>query len=370
MDVERHQQLLATLDARGGTQRGKPRSHDPTQNPLGGRIFDMACSLADVPDALRQDVPLQVRLLPSVPRGRMLAQHGRRPHRHPVHAELPPATDAFPHALAEDGTAVPRVGRPSDGEIGSGAQILADLRAELAQLQLQLKTVSGNMALAKTPEQFEAISAMFDQLKAQEASLQTRIADAESKTEQAPDAEAEVAGAMGVVHRLTDLCHRLQRLGLGGGGVPADQRPAVPTVSAGAGREAAAEQGGRGRGRVRRRPGPDRNLPRPDRASGPELQRLDRPGRRRDGQALLVGKVIPETPSGGRPPAKPGSQASSTSTSLRPRRYMEIQARRATRLVADGRGGKYHRNQCLQAALRRTEGGLPIRDNSLDVTVP
>lgn len=43
VDAQRHERLMATLDQRGGTQRGKPRSHDPTRNPLGARIFDMAC---------------------------------------------------------------------------------------------------------------------------------------------------------------------------------------------------------------------------------------------------------------------------------------------------------------------------------------
>lgn len=82
---------------------------------------------------------------------------------------------------------------------------LEKLRAELAQVQTQLKTVAGNMALAKTPQQFEAISSTFDQLTAQETSLRAGITDAESRTKQAPDSEAEVAGAMGVIHRLTDL---------------------------------------------------------------------------------------------------------------------------------------------------------------------
>ena len=38
-----HRRLQQTLDARGGSQRGKPRSRDPERNPLGTRIFDMAC---------------------------------------------------------------------------------------------------------------------------------------------------------------------------------------------------------------------------------------------------------------------------------------------------------------------------------------
>ena len=72
---------------------------------------------------------------------------------------------------------------------------LADLRAELAQVQSQLNMVTRNMALAKTPEQFEAISTTFDQLKAQETLLQAEIAEAESQTGQMRDAEAEVAGS-------------------------------------------------------------------------------------------------------------------------------------------------------------------------------
>ena len=203
----------------------------------------------------------------------MFAQHRRWPDRNQVHAELPPAA-------AASSTLLPKVERrfrelaaqAADNE--EADQELADLRAELAQVQSQLNTVSGNMALAKTPEQFEAISTTFDQLKAQETSLQTEIAEAESKTEQMRDAEAEIAAAMEHGPPVDGTRVRLQWPGPSWGGVPAHQCPAVPAVSAGAGEEAAAQQGGRGCGGVRCRPGPDRDLPRPDRASGLELQRL------------------------------------------------------------------------------------------------
>jgi hypothetical protein len=42
--LEEHDELLQILDARAGTQRGKPRSRDPQNNPLGGRVFDLACT--------------------------------------------------------------------------------------------------------------------------------------------------------------------------------------------------------------------------------------------------------------------------------------------------------------------------------------
>jgi hypothetical protein len=43
VDVEKHLRLLADLDQRGSTQRGKQRSRDPGRNPFGGRIFDLNC---------------------------------------------------------------------------------------------------------------------------------------------------------------------------------------------------------------------------------------------------------------------------------------------------------------------------------------
>src|SRR5947209_8581219 len=43
-DLDRHKRLLGDLDERGRSQRGKPRSHEPGKNPLGGRIFDVNCS--------------------------------------------------------------------------------------------------------------------------------------------------------------------------------------------------------------------------------------------------------------------------------------------------------------------------------------
>src|SRR5207249_334153 len=43
VDAARHRQLLAKLEERSGTQRGKPRSHNPSTNPLGSRVFDMVC---------------------------------------------------------------------------------------------------------------------------------------------------------------------------------------------------------------------------------------------------------------------------------------------------------------------------------------
>ena len=44
IDPERQRKLIALLDARGGTPRGKPRAQGPARNPLGGRLFDLNCT--------------------------------------------------------------------------------------------------------------------------------------------------------------------------------------------------------------------------------------------------------------------------------------------------------------------------------------
>jgi hypothetical protein len=44
LDPERQRKLITLLDARGGTQRGKPRAQGPTRNPLGSRLYDLNCT--------------------------------------------------------------------------------------------------------------------------------------------------------------------------------------------------------------------------------------------------------------------------------------------------------------------------------------
>ena len=43
-DLEKLERLNQELDRRAGTQKGKARSRDPNNNPLGGRVFDMNCT--------------------------------------------------------------------------------------------------------------------------------------------------------------------------------------------------------------------------------------------------------------------------------------------------------------------------------------
>jgi hypothetical protein len=213
VDPDRHQRLLATLDARGGTQRGKPRSHDPTSNPLGSRVFDMNCTWPMYRNPYSKsfrytcgfylqshgaecahnwvDGPTATRFVLSCLRQRL----------------MPPTLMAkFERRLRE--LAV------QDVDQQQVDQTAVALQAELAHVQTELTTVSDNMALARTQAQFEVISAKFDELKVREADLQTQIAEAESRTRPTGDTESEVAAAMRLVHHLTDLVTDPGRLDL------------------------------------------------------------------------------------------------------------------------------------------------------------
>lgn len=215
VDVERHHRLLAALDARGGTQRGKPRSHDPAKNPLGSRIFDMNCTWpmyrAPYLESFRYscgcyqqshgakcdynhvDGPTATRFMLSCLRQRMLS----------------PTLLAKMEKRFRELAAQGEDGKEREGE-------LAEAKADLGQVRAQLKIVSGNMALAKTPEQFEAISATFNELKAREAVLMTKVVEQESSSRGAGGMESEIALARQIVHRLADLVADSGHLDLAG----------------------------------------------------------------------------------------------------------------------------------------------------------
>ena len=213
VNVEQHQHLIATLNARGRTQRGKPRSHNPTQNPLGGRIFDIACSWPMYRTPYGKtfrykcgyylqshkagcthntvDGPTAARFVLGCLRQQMLSP-----------TLLPKMERRFRELAAQS-----QDSKEADRE-------LAEFQAEQAQVKSQLKIVSGNMALAKTPEQFEAISATFNELKVREVAVAAKVAAAASALPRTSDVESEVATAQQIVQRLAELVADSGRLDL------------------------------------------------------------------------------------------------------------------------------------------------------------
>jgi hypothetical protein len=195
--------LQQVLDRRGGTQRGKPRSRRPEENPLGSRIFDMdcrwpmyrntnhgrlryACGLYQQSNGRRCranciDVTPAVQLVLCCVRQRVL------------YPGLLPRLEQRLRTLAAQELASPQAAR------------MPELQRELRNVEVQLATVGRNMALAETAQQRQAMAQVFNELTGKHQDLVAQIADAELTALTRGDPEKEVAAAMNVARRMTEL---------------------------------------------------------------------------------------------------------------------------------------------------------------------
>lgn len=204
VDAAAHRDLIAELDARGGTQRGKPRSRTPAQNPLGARIFDMNCCWP----MYRQ--PYQNSFRYSC--GRYQQSHGEQCAHNHVNGAVatqfglscirqklvsPSAMQKLKRRLAEltqQKKAIPSTARDLSGK-----------RVALVQVSKDLERAASNMALAETPAQFKALSRVFDELTQRQAALKKEIQTLEVSTDAVRDTDAEVEAAMNLAERLVDI---------------------------------------------------------------------------------------------------------------------------------------------------------------------
>jgi DNA invertase Pin-like site-specific DNA recombinase len=192
VDPERHRKLLQRLDDRAGTQRGKPRSRDPSKNPLGGRVFDMNCSWPMYRSPYGKgfkykcgyylqshgqkcahnhvDGPLATRFMLSVIQQRLLSP-----------TMLPRLEQRLRRLAAQDGDK-----RPDDRDD------VAVKRAEAKEVARQLEIVSGNLALAESPAQHKAIAKMFNELEAKQKRLEEELSAMESRASGVADQEGEI----------------------------------------------------------------------------------------------------------------------------------------------------------------------------------
>jgi hypothetical protein len=204
VDVAKHLELLLTLDERAGTQRGKRRSYDPARNPLGARIFDMACTWP----MYRQPYKDSFRYLC----GLYQQSHGEQCDHNTVDGLQ--ATQfllacvrqrltgpSFREKLEDKLRAIATQER-SDGRTGIE---LANKRAALAELRQQKKIAQRNMTLAADTLKLRAMESEFEELDQREATLAEEVQQAERSTAPAIDVDAEVGGALQVLDRLTEL---------------------------------------------------------------------------------------------------------------------------------------------------------------------
>jgi hypothetical protein len=169
-DPARHGQLLRTLDARAGTQRGKPRGRDPARNPLGGRVFDLGCAWP----MYRQPYGGRFRYLC----GLYQQSHGAACRHNWVDGV---AATRFLLACVRQRVAAPadrakleeKLRAIARRELGPGGsnEALAVQRGELAAVRRQKETAGRNMALATSPEQLRAMQGVFDELVQREEAV-------------------------------------------------------------------------------------------------------------------------------------------------------------------------------------------------------
>jgi hypothetical protein len=205
VDPERHRRLQQTLDERGGSQRRKPRSRDPRQNPLGARIFDMACGWPMYREpysgsfrytcglyqqshgakCLHNFVggPMATRFLLNAVRQRVLA----------------------PVTLAKLQEKLRRLAE-AEHEAGPAENNLSAKKGGLKEVERKLAKASENMAMAENPDQFRAIADVFERLKLQKQTLEREIAATKVETSRAgSDPQAEAAAALAQLDSLGDL---------------------------------------------------------------------------------------------------------------------------------------------------------------------
>jgi len=204
VDPTKRDELIAILDSRAGTQRGKPRSKDPTRNPLGSRVFDMNCSWPMYRVPYLETFKYKC--------GFYSQSHGQECAHN--HVDGPAATQFVlscirqrllsPNLLTRLEERIRNLAaavEPSD----QAEHELATKRRALDDVDSEIAKVSRNLALADTPEQYKAVATVFEQLKEEKSRRQADLQEAESHEPASNDVEAEIAQTMAVAEHLTEL---------------------------------------------------------------------------------------------------------------------------------------------------------------------
>ncbi len=208
------ERVIQVLDHRAGTQRGKPRAKDPARNPLGCRVFDCGCgwpmyrqpyngSFRYACGLYQQshgaeckhntvDGVQATRFLLSCVRQRILA---------------PGFRDRLRKRLEE-------LARNERAQASPAPDAAAALEASVAEVRRKRTLAEENMALAATPDQFRAISKVFDQLQQQERTLDEQLRTSRQEPEPVRTTTGmDVDAALAVLDRLAPLAAEPENLG-------------------------------------------------------------------------------------------------------------------------------------------------------------
>lgn len=180
--IEQSERLLKVFDQRVGTQKGKPRSRDPQRNPLGGRVFDIACAWP------MYRVPRSASFAYTC--GYYQQTHGQCC----LHNHIDGSTATrFALVAVRQFLFKPGMLKRLEAKLRSKSKSvsaapskieaeLSDKRIELEKINGQLTTVKRNLSLAENHEALKAIESFFVELQTRRAELEREIAPLETKS--------------------------------------------------------------------------------------------------------------------------------------------------------------------------------------------
>ncbi len=214
LDAEQADRLRKILDARAGTQAGKPRSQKPDQNPLGARIFDMNCrwKMHRIPyhDSFCYKCSLY-----------MQSQLPKRQCHHNW-VDGPTATKVGMAVLRQQVMSPDMIAQLEQNLLDranvashSGRQMnaMTSRKKELANVRQQLATAKHNAARAKSRELFDDISKIYDDLKAREAQLILEISKHETTSQSSDTMKQAIEAAIESLKRFPSQAEDPDNLG-------------------------------------------------------------------------------------------------------------------------------------------------------------
>jgi hypothetical protein len=165
------EELDRILNERAGTQRGKPRSRDPERNPLGARIFDLACGWP----MYRQPHNGSWRYVC----GLYYQAHAQRCNHNTVDGpQIVRFVLAFVRKRIADRRLMAKVEQrleaiaAAQGQRDPGAEAHDAARVKLAELDRQIALAPKNLALAETEAQRQALAQVFNELQARRPAIE------------------------------------------------------------------------------------------------------------------------------------------------------------------------------------------------------
>jgi hypothetical protein len=204
MSPEERRELLEVLDKRGGSQRNKPRAHDPARNPLGCRVFDMNCRWP----MYRQPYLKSFRYTC----GRYQQSHGAQCDHN--HIDGPLATRFVLTCLQQrlfSPSLLPKL-KQKLGELADRDRrqnpinaTKAATQSALEQVRGELKRAERNLAYAADEQNFRAVEAVIVELREREKALVANSKTAESRPVASSDAETDIGAALDFAKRLSEL---------------------------------------------------------------------------------------------------------------------------------------------------------------------